>query len=540
MDHDAALQLALDPQARTLTATYAPAGQDAGAPAWDDLAAAAQAHGWSADALDHAQAAAFLAQCRDAAGPVAAVVGVVLDGTLRIDIEPDGMCALLTVTAARGGRAITAADVHAGLAAQGVAAGIDGQAIQQALAHGRCDGVAVAHGTPPRPGTPTRFDSLVQGPPGRVHDDKAPVDYRELGNLVLVQPGAALVRRVPAVPGEPGLDVRGQAVPPEPVPDLPFAAGLAGVAVDERDPCLLRAAVAGAPMMLPQGAQVNSVVEVNAVDLGSGNVDFDGTLRVKGDITAGMTVRVSGDVIVAGTVEAAHIEAGGSLTVNGGIIGMAEPAPGDSAAGPRAAQVHCQGSVKARFIEHAAISAGQHVMAEREIRHSRVLAGHSVTVGPPGSHQGVVTGGEVCALHAVRAGTLGSMAAVPTVVRVGLDPHAEARRATLHAERQRLEAERAKIEKILAFLQAHPEKAAGDIGERARNTHAKLGADLLALDSQEAELERRLQPLQSATIVAARRYCGGVTLQVGARVVTLLEDQAGGKAGLEAGQLVIR
>ena len=541
MGNQAIVQLTLDPDTRELTACYAPAS-DAAGPGWDDLVTAAQAGGWGPDVLDHAGVASFVALCREA-GPGAAVTGVVgavYDGTFRIEIEPDRMTALLTLTPARGGRGVAEADIQAQLAAQGVVAGIDADAIRQALQQGRCEAWPVAQGTPARPGVPTRFESLVAGPLARVHDDNAPVDYRELGSLVLVQPGAALVRRVPAVPGEPGLDVLGQPVPPEPVPDLPFAPGLAGVAIDEHDPCLLRAVVAGAPMMLPQGAQVNSVVEVDAVDLHSGNVDFDGTLRVKGDITAGMTVRVSGDVIVAGTVEAAHIEAGGSLTVNGGIIGMAEPAPGDSAAGPRAAVVHCQGSVKARFIEHAAISAGQQVMAEREIRHSRVLAGHSVAVGPPGSHQGVVTGGEICALHGVRAGTLGSMAAVPTVVRVGLDPHAEARRAALRAERQRLQAEQDKLAKVLAFLQAHPERAVGDIGERARNTHAKACADAHALDGQEAELERRLQPLQSATIVAARRYYGGVTLQVGARLTTLLEEQAGGKAGLEAGQLVIR
>src|SRR5690606_27052806 len=109
----------------------------------------------------------------------------------------------------------------------------------------------------------------------------------------------------------------------------------------------------------------------------------------------------------------------------------AEPAPGEGPGGSRAAHIQCQGSVKARFIEHALVHAGQQVMAEREIRHSRVLAGHSVMVGPPGSQQGVITGGETCALHAVRAGTLGSMAAVPTIVRVGLDPHAQARRAVL-------------------------------------------------------------------------------------------------------------
>src|SRR3546814_11642095 len=90
------------------------------------------------------------------------------------------------------------------------------------------------------------------------------------------------------------------------------------------------------------------------------------------------------------------------------------------------------------------------------------------------------------------------------------------------------------------FLQTHPEKAAADIGERARNTYAKTCADLQELDHQEAELERRLQPLQSAMITAAKRYFGGVTLQVGVKLATLLEEQPGGNACLEAGPMVTR
>ncbi|WP_028354940.1 FapA family protein [Bordetella petrii] len=534
------LQLALDPDTRVLSATYAPADASAPPPSWDDLAAAAQAGGWSAEALDSAQVAAFCAQYRDTSGTVTAPVGAVYDGSFAIEIEADRMSALLTLVAPRGGRAIAADDIHAGLAAQGVVAGIDAAAVRQALAQGRCEALVIARGTPPTPGVPTRFVSLQVGPPANRDDDNAPVDYRTLGSLVLVQPGTPLMRRVPAEPGTAGLDVCGQPVAAEPVPDLPFAHGLAGVAVDDDDPCLLRAAVAGAPMLLPQGVQVNSVVEVAAVDLNTGNIDFDGTLRVKGDITSGMTVRVSGDIVVAGTVEAAQVQAGGSLTVSGGIIGMAEAAPGERGQAARTAQVQCAGSVKARFIENAEVSAGQHVAAEREIRNSRIIAGHSVTVGPPGSHQGAVTGGEVCALHSVRAGTLGSMAGVATSVRVGLDPHADARRAALQAERQQLDEEKAKLDKLLEFLRAHPDKAAGGIGERAANTHARLAAGLQDLDRQQAALERQLQPLQSATITAAKRFYGGTTLQIGIKVTHLLEDQVGGKAGLEAGQLVIR
>lgn len=41
-------------------------------------------------------------------------------------------------------------------------------------------------------------------------------------------------------------------------------------------------------------------------------------------------------------------------------------------------------------------------------------------------------------------------------------------------------------------------------------------------------------------IVASRRFFGGVTLHLGVKVTEFLEDQVGGKAVLEQGELAIR
>ncbi|WP_080380004.1 DUF342 domain-containing protein, partial [Bordetella pertussis] len=360
-----------------------------------------------------------------------------------------------------------------------------------------------------------------------------------LGDLTLVSAGTPLMRRIPATPGQPGTNVLGGPVAPPAVADPPFAPKLNGVEVDPEDPGLLRAAIAGSPMLVQHGATVNSLVEVPAVDLSSGNIDFEGTLRVKGDITAGMHVRVSGDVVVNGTIEAAHVEAGGNVTVNGGIIGSAEGVA-DSRGGSRMARIVSGGSVKARFIDNAQVRAEKNVAAEREIRQSTVTAGETITVGPPGSQQGVITGGTAHAYKSVHAGTLGSMAGIPTVVRAGLNPHANAKRAALETRARELEEEKAKLEKLILFLHNNPAKNVNNMSERARQTHAKISADLVELQAEDARLAKELQPLETAMIVASRRFFGGVTLHLGVKVTEFLEDQVGGKAVLEQGELAIR
>ena len=469
-------------------------------------------------------------------------IGAVHDGAFDLEVQADNMSVLAFLRPPVGGRPVTVDDVRAALAERGVVQGIDLAALDAALARGAADPVQVAGGTPPTAPQPTRFvselDALRQQ--ASQADDNARVDFRELGNLVLVNPGQVLMRRIPAVPGTAGTDVFGRPIEPAAVEDQPFASGLAGVAPDENDPNVLRAAIAGAPALVPCGVNVSPVVEVEAVDIATGNVNFDGTLRVRGDVKTGMQVKVTGDVVVGGTVEAARIEAGGSITITGGVIGAIEG--GLSAGEDRQAHLACGGTVQARFINNAFISAGQDVQVEREIMQSEVLAGGSIQAGPPGSMQGSISGGRCRALHLIRAGTLGSAGGIPTFLQAGLNPHANAQKAAMEQDRRRLAEERHKLEQLLAFLKANPQKAAlNNLGERTLRTHAKVLADLADLDAREAQLAAELEQTDGATIEAAKRLCSGVTLQIGHRSMEIIDElRLGGKAVLHEDKVVLR
>jgi len=510
-------------------------------PSWDTLAAAAVAQGWGAEALDSQAVLTFIDLCRHATETVQGPVGQVIDGSLELELDAARMSALLTLLPPKGGKPVTLEAVRQVLAERGIVHGILEQELIDAVTQGRRETTQIARGTPPTRGTPTRFESLLDRlkPRGQDIDELAQVDYRDLGSLLLVTPGMPLMRRTPPLPGVDGTTVLGEPILPEELPDTPFASDLPGAAVDPEDPLLLRAAIAGTPTLVSHGVQVNPMVEVDAVNLSTGNIHFEGSLLVRGDIAATMEVHVTGDVVVNGTMEAALVEAGGNVTVKGGIIGLGE-ALQDAAAAARTARIVCGGALRAKFIENAVISAGKDVDVEREVRQSSIAAGGGVNVGPPNTQQSAITGGQTRAMQAVRAGTIGSPSGIPTLVQAGLDPHADIKRAALARKRQKMHEEKSKLEQLLMFLKANPQRAPGDVADRARNTHVKLSQDLLALDAEEAQLVLDLQPLASATIQAARRFCSGVTIQVGNKVQEFLEDQIGGKAAVEEGQIVIR
>lgn len=490
------------------------------------LQASLEEHGWQDARLDAAAVNAFLTQCQLAEHEIDAVIGTLLDGEFELEVSPDQLVLRMTLVAPEGGRPIELEDIRAAVSGMNVVAVLDLDAIRAALAKGSCENVEIAHGTAPVQGTPAEFVNLVQPrKPAQVEDEGDHFDLRDLGSLLLVNPGTALMRRTAATPGREGVDLFGKALPADEVEDTPYADDLTGVSADPNDPNLLLAVIAGSPRILPHGVSVSPVVDVEAVDLHSGNVTFDGSLRVSGDIRTGMSVKVTGDVVVNGTIEAAHVEAGGDVIVKGGIIGKAETSHGDS---NEIASVRTKGAVHARYIQNAIVEAATEVIVESGIRQSDVSAGERVVVGTP-TGQSSISGGRTRAMQTVSVAVLGAPAGSATMVQVGLNPFADEQRSSLEARRRKVLEDQAKLQQLVAFFAKHPEKANGDVREKARATMHKINQDLFEIEAEVARVTEQMKPSDTAVIAAGRRIHGGVTLQVGHKVLKVMEDKPGGQ-----------
>lgn len=465
-----------------------------------------------------------------------------VDGNFHLYVDNDHMAASISIEPPlNGGAAVAEEQVRAEMTARGVVAGILDDVLRDTVEQGIGSYVCIAKGLAPTPGLPSAFTNLIE--PAHEHhvqaegeedenedqDTYARVDYRDLGNLILVTPGIPLMRRIPAVPSIPGFDITGQVIQLEPIQDQPFAEHLAGVEISENDPNLLVASISGAPLVMEHGVSVVALVEVDAVNLDTGNIDFDGSLKVRGDIVAGMKVHVTGDVVVAGTIEAADVHAGGNITVNGGIVGMTDTVATDGQAQSRAARLVCEGTVKARYIANARIDAHKMVAAEREIRQSFIDAGDCVVVGPPGSQKGAIVGGRIRAMMSVQSGVLGSMSAVRTEVQVGLDPRTGAKAEILQQKRKELNEQKAKLEKLVLFLHANPQKDVNNIAQRARDTLKQTLGEMTALAAQEEALVKALVPRADAYVAVKKHIYSGVNTRIGNKAREFREDYPGGK-----------
>ncbi len=206
------------------------------------------------------------------------------------------------------------ADANAELQKAGVAYGIDPEKIQAAL-DSPGEEVVVAVGLDPIEGRNGYLDQLV--------DFQA---MRKVGVLA----DTPLLRRVRKRDGVPGRDVTDRELTVPIVKDARIRPGK-GVTVDDQG-IMAIATVDGAPYVDSEGnVEVRHELVLEVVDAVCGDVEFNGSIRVEGDVGEGRRIIARDQVHIEGNVDRAHLESGGSMTVEGSIMSSVLRAGGERA-----------------------------------------------------------------------------------------------------------------------------------------------------------------------------------------------------------------
>lgn len=469
-------------------------------------------------------------------------IGEVRDGEVLVNLECDNMAAYLTISPSFGGAPVTREQVAAAIKASGIIFGVDNKAIEQTIKAGQGSNVVIAKGRQPIYGADGRIEFLIPAMKERLPclDEHGLVDFRNLGEVVTVQPGETLARRILPTQGEPGQNVLGQTIPAKPGKEVKFAAGLGGTAPDKSDPEVLVATIVGQPVQVKNGVFVEPTYAVAQVDLSTGNIVFDGTVKVKGDVLSGMTIRATGDINIAGTVEAASeggmvLEAGGDIVVQGGVIGRIDSGDEES----RMSRIHCKGSFTARFVQNVHIYAEDSIYIDDTVMQSELCAGNEVVVGKKGSSgKGRIIGGQIQAALTVKAQVLGCPALTRTVIEVGFHHLMQERLRRLTSERQELDKKLEDVQKLLAFHSLNPGKISATDKDKAEKTLLGLQSSIAVLQEECDGLNRQRQQVDKGRVMVERTLYEGVEIMFGAQRYKAKGEQEGGVFRLSGGELV--
>ena len=298
--------------------------------------------------------------------------------------------------------------------------------------------IVVARGKPPRddlaPAIEYQFDlNTIR----LSFKEDSSVDFRDVMRLSFTRQGDVLVRRGRRTGGEAGWTVTGEALPFEVEPEAPLPGGR-HTAVSN-DGTELRAAIDGHIEVHDGLVCVEEAYVVKGdVDYHTGNVHFDGSVIVGGDVLPEFEVKAKGNVEIFGSVDDAVIEAGGDVTVQFGIVAKGR------------GRVTAEGEVRARHFENVTVSARRIAVASSAVNcrlHAREIV---EATGNPGT----LVGGVTTARDAVVANSIGSELGTRTEIIVG-DP------AESDAQIKELKRLVARKERELGAFVVRPERASG-------------------------------------------------------------------------------
>ena len=232
------------------------------------------------------------------------------------------------------------------------------------------------------------------------------VDFKQLGYFTSVKAGQILAYRTLPTTGAVGIDVFGRAVNQKPGKAAPkFSKGKNVYVTD--DEMELKAQISGELVVSGKNIGVSPVLEVKG-DVGyeTGNINFEGSVNVHGNVLSGFTLEALGNIEVKGIVEGAQITAVGAVNLYGGIQGMNK------------SKITAGGNVFAKFAQNTTIEAGGDIKSNA-LLHSNIKCGGSIVL--EGDNR-LIVGGNITAGREINARTIGSPVGTQTTVRAGNNP----------------------------------------------------------------------------------------------------------------------
>jgi uncharacterized protein (DUF342 family) len=461
------------------------------------------------------------------------------DGKFSLRPTTDLSAIYLSYTLPTGGGAQVLPEKVIGAAkSHGVVVELDLEAINMTLREGGTN-VRVGYGRAPVQGIDGRIEILVNNIKKRSPhlDEQGLADFRDLGEIVTVKPGDPLMRIMEPTPGELGLTVTGKEIPVKPGKTVSFPAGLEGVMVDPADPHLLVAAISGCPIVAKNGVMVEAIYRVENVDMHTGNITYDGSVHVAGDVHSGMTVKATGDIEVGGTVENAILEAGGDVTVKGGVMGSDED---QDATGKKIhATIKCGGSCTVKFAQNAHIFAGNGIFVNETSIQSKLTAAHQVIVGDKGSRKGDLIGGVARAAMLVKAHNIGSDEYPTTIVIAGNNKDLHERLRECNKKKEIAHGKFADVLLLLNSAKKNPEKFTAEALAEAEAARVTLLAEIAEHTEDALQIKKEIDLAKESQVVASNKIFAGVEIRIGQKHFEAKQDREGGVFKLgDMGELV--
>ncbi len=267
--------------------------------------------------------------------------------------------------------------------------------------------ILIAQGKPVKHGENRRLKVLVnlhpEFKPKILEDGK--VDFKNIQSIPMVKKGDIVAEILPPTKGEDGIDINGNPIKAKDGENVALPLGDNLREIPEKN--IVVAEKSGHILFNEDGIlEVHDVLIIDGnVDYSVGNIDFEGSIIIEGDVKSGFIVKAKGDIEIKGLVEDAVIETEQSVTVKAGFIGK------------NRGKIKAGQDVKVHHIDNEVIEAGNDIIVGEEIINSELTAGRDIIVI---GKKGAIIGGYVYAKNKIETKIAGAKTGIPTILSAGV------------------------------------------------------------------------------------------------------------------------
>ncbi len=330
------------------------------------------------------------------------------DAQIKITFRDNKIQAYINVKAPRfAGKDADMQDFKEAIKKHNILYGLDNERIERLVKNPYYNKeILIAQGKKPVKGDDAEFKIYFKTEIERkpVMDGKGRVDHKKLNIIQNIQPNTLIAEKKQAKPGIPGINVCNEKIPAQYGQDNQI--NIIGGAEYRENDTKIYSITSGHPILLNNNLSISPVYEVDGdVDYGTGNINFEGSIMIRGSVADEFEVNARDDIEIEGNVYKAKIKAGGNIVIHQGFNGREE---GEIITGK---------SLTAKYVENGKVTATDNVIITNNILHSNIKAKKSISC----LGKGTVTGGKIVFRDYLECRALGSSASTHTVIEMGVD-----------------------------------------------------------------------------------------------------------------------
>ncbi|WP_066507381.1 DUF342 domain-containing protein [Abyssisolibacter fermentans] len=440
-----------------------------------------------------------------------------IDSKLNIYITNDIMEAYATLLPAYGGRKLTLEGALNQIREKKISYGILENVVKNIIEQEKYDiKTLIAKGMKPvnaKKGYLTNYFEQKKDLSPELLEDGT-VDYRNLHIVQNVKEGQLLCELTEPILGEDGINVLGAKVAHKPAKEVYIKHGK-NVALSD-DAKKLYADKNGQIKIIDGKINVLDIYEVDGnVDNKTGNIEFNGSVLIKGNVKSGFEINAYGDIIVEGVVEGARINSQSNITLKRGIQGG------------KKAYLTANGDIASKYIESCKIFCKGNVVAHA-IMHSEIACEGNIYVN---QNKGLIVGGYVKAKQEIHAKTIGSEMETRTLIEVGVDPKVKERYNDVITQLNTMRKNIEKLDKNINLLNRLLKAGRMDSNKkelliRSLKTRKALSVEYGKLNIEKDSLVSQMSELSKGAVFVNRVMHPGVKITIGNDVMFVKQEYA--------------